>query len=721
MDVKTAPEYSRVYAFGHYRLEVAERRLLQEDKPVALAGKAFDLLQLLIEAAGHLKTRDELIKSLWPDTVVEEHSLTSRVSAVRRALNDEDEIPRYIETVRGQGYRFIAAVAVEGGEVRPLPRPRRILRVASAALATLVVIGAGLIWSRVEHVSSIQQPGAVQPRSVAVLPFENLSTDPANAYFANGIQDMILTKLAGVKALRVVSRTSSEQFQSHPVDLQAVSTKLGVAAVLEGSVQKAGDQVLVNVQLIDARTDNHIWAQTYRRTLDNVFNVEGDVADQVATAMEAQLLPEEAARILSTPTRDPQAYDLFLQAEYIAIPLEEGNAKDPLGAAQPALRLYRGALARDPGFALAEARYSYLQSYMYWADPNPPAAVRDGARQSAERALALAPSLPQAHMAMGFVFYWGYRDYPRALAEFEAAQRDEPNNGNALGAIGYILRREGKWDEALQDFRNAASLDLLNPRWPVELGVTLTQLRRYTEAEYQFDRALAANPQNVDAIEHKAWVLLLEGKLPEAGRLLASVPHDLDTNGTVSSAKFEAAWLARDPDAALASLKSAPPWVIGFVSLQPVPISLLGAQAWALKGDRARARGEFLAAHSAIQARLDADTSDTNNAGYLSSLGRVAAGLGDRDKAVAAGQESIDKQLLSSQDALNGPTLDTVLAETYAQFGEAKPAVRLLDQLMATPAGWTISLPLLELDPVWDPIRADPGFKALLKRYANPG
>ena len=701
--------------FGCFRLDVAERRLQNGGDIVPLTKKVFDLLLILVKASGHLCTREELLAMLWPNTIVEEHGLTSRVSALRKALGDEGEVPRYIETVRGHGYRFIAAVTIEGMPVAAEPRAAasggrksRLVPIAAAAVVALALAGAAFLWRVGAPGAAGPDVQAIPPRSIAVLPFENLSADPANAYFAGGMQDMILTKLAGIGDLRVISRTSTENTASRPGDLKKVARQFGVANVLEGSVQKVGDQVLINVQLIDARTDDHLWAQAYTRTLDNIFDVESDVAEQVAAALKARLLPAEAARLASVPTRSSKAYDLFLQAEYHAVRVEEGGTNASVDAYQRAAALYRQAISHDAGFALAKARLSFLESYAYWFGlDSTPERLAD-AQSAAED--ALASGLPQAHLAMGYVHYWGHRDYANALAEFEQAQRDLPNDSAVLGAIAFIHRRQGKWNEALEGLEQAEVLDPRNSLWFCERGNTFAQLRRYTQAEEEYDRAMAVDPQGYRLAAYKALTHLLAGEDAQARATLEQAPRGVDSAGVVAAVRFRMAWLDRNADEALAALSATETDWVEEPFMSTVPSGLLRAQAWMLKGDADKARSEYGKTRDLLVAQL---RDEPDNFNLLSVLAITEAALGRRNEAIEAAQRATTL-IPVARDAIRGSSHLAMLAETYARLGEAKPAVELLRQLLDMPSGMFVSVPLLRQDPRWDPIRLDPGFQALL-------
>jgi len=711
-------ENNDVYEFGPFRLEVAERRLLREGSIVALTTKVFDLLLALVRSAGRLQTREELIGTLWPDTIVEEHGLTSRISALRKALGDEGEVPCYIETVRGHGYRFVAPLGAEASQASAEParvfaasprsrrwRPHLLAASGAAALAVAAWVFLGA--------DSRSAPPDVPPRSVVVLPFVNLSADQDNAYFASGIQDMILTKLAGIGDLRVISRTSTLDYASHPPDIRKVGALFGVATVLEGSVQKIGDRALINVQLIDARTDQHLWAQAYTRSLDDVFRVESDVAEQVAAALQAHLLPKEAERLATPPTRNSRAYDLFLQAEYPAIQVERGGAHASAESLERAVDLYRQALALDPDFALAEARLSFLHSYANWFGIDHSDERLAQAQRTAES--ALKSNLPQAHLAMGYVYYWGHRDYANALEQFALARQGLPNDAAVIGAIAFIERRQGKWADTLGNLEQAEILDPRNSLWFAERANTLVQLRRYAQAEEEYDRASAVDPQGYRLIASKALAQLIAGEPHAARATMAALPANADAAGVAPAVRFRMAWLDRQPDAALAAIAgSGDAWIEDPFMIN-LPSGVLRAQALHLKGDEAQAHREYEKTRKTLSDQLDGDPDNFN---LLAALSVTDAGLGRKDAAIGGARRAADLMPVA-RDAIRGPSHLAILAETYALLGQARPAVGLLRQLLAMPAGMFVSLPLLRTDPRWDPIRSDPDFQALLSERAS--
>ncbi|HET7162870.1 MAG TPA: tetratricopeptide repeat protein, partial [Rhodanobacteraceae bacterium] len=389
-------------------------------------------------------------------------------------------------------------------------------------LALLLAIGGGLLWqfARVpqphkqtvatafpsvssRHPSAAQSPStsvatAIPAKSIAVLPFENLSEDKGNAYFADGIQDLILTKLAGIGDLKVISRTSTEKYASRPDNLKAVARQLGVATILEGSVQKVGDQVLIDVQLIDAASDSHLWAQAYSRKLDNIFGVEGEVAQKVADALKARLTPAETARVAEAPTRNAAAFDAFLQAEELAQKAAASQSEATYLAADAD---YLQAIALDPGFALAYARLAFNQLDRHWLATPLTAAQLATTKAYADRALALAPNLPEAHLALGYYYYWGFRKYAAATIEFKRALALAPNNVDALAGLAFTARRSGQVAQALTYLKQAVAISPRDPLLVASYGETFMMIRRYRQADTQLRRALILSPDSAGAYD----------------------------------------------------------------------------------------------------------------------------------------------------------------------------------------------------------------------------
>jgi TolB-like protein/Tfp pilus assembly protein PilF len=368
---------------------------------------------------------------------------------------------------------------------------------------------------------------SIPQKSIAVLPFENLSDDKGAAYFADGIQDEILTKLASIADLKVISRTSTARYKSKPEDLRTVSQQLGVATVLEGSVQKAADKVRVNVQLIDARADSHLWAKTYDRDIKDVFAVESEVAQEIADSLQAKLSPAEANTLATAPTKDTAAYDLFLKGES---QLRAANASLRPESFDQAIAWYQQAIARDPNFALAMARLAESRLSQHWFVETFTEPELAGVKKTVEHALALAPDLAQAHVAHGLFYYYGYRQYEQALAEFGRALQLQPNNAQALEYSGYVYRRQGQWLRCLDTLKKSLEQDPRNADVAGNLAQTYCILRMWQDAERGGKYALNIDP--ADVIGMRALLLAIlngSGDIKRAQGVLSTFPS---TNGS---------------------------------------------------------------------------------------------------------------------------------------------------------------------------------------------
>ncbi len=594
-------------------------------------------------------------------------------------------------------------------------------------IGLVLAVGGGFLWrfaatsQRADNKTTVSpdQTKATAPviaipeKSIAVLPFENLSRDPDNAYFVDGIQDEILTRLAKISALKVISRTSTMRYASRPDNLREIARQLGVANILEGSVQRAAGAIRVNVQLITAESDSHLWAETYDRDIKNIFSVESEVAQNVADALKAKLLPAESARITNVPTRNSAAYDLFLKGQYLFSQLQNSSSKDPVEDGKAATEIYRRAVAADPGFALAYARLSYLESYLHWYGVDNSSAVIENARSAAEEALALQPDLPEAHLAMGYVHYWCHRDYEAALREFAVARDSLPNNAEVIAAVGYVHRRRGDTARGVPEIQQAMALDPRNSLLPREVANSYTALRRYPEADAAYTRSLAIFPGDIEAQEQRAASMMYSGDMAAAGRILAAIPADTDPQGSVSLLRYKLAMTTRQPDIALAALAHSPDWLMTRWEHSLVPLSLLRAQALAAKGEAEPARAAFLKAEQELQALLDKPNELADAHSYL---GLVYAGLGRKDVALKAARAAVDL-LPMSHDVIVGAFYLERLTRVEAQVGETQSAIDHLEQLLSSAGGETVSIATLRVDPVWDRIRDDPRFKALLAKH----
>ena len=545
-------------------------------------------------------------------------------------------------------------------------------------------------------------------KSIAVLPFENLSDEKENAYFADGMQDDILTNLSKISDLKVISRTSVMSYRgSGTRNARDIGKALGVAALLEGSVRRIGNRVRVNVQLINANNDEHIWAEDYDRDLTDVFAIQTDLAQKIVYTLQAKLSPNEKSWLDRRPTQDPNAYLLFVQAhDYASRPdmLHDTSLK--------AEQLFEQATTLDPNFAAAFAGLSTAESWAYHSfDPNP--ARRDKARLTADKALRLQPDLPEGHLALGFSYYYGDRDYQRARAEFEIAKRDLPNEAQAYMAIGAIQRRQGKWAESNANLEKAAALDPKNAGILVNLGYNHLAQRNFEAAEKIFDRAIATAPQSFGARALKAGVAILSrGDVPFAENQLALVPPAFDSEGLLTWGRVWLLTLQRKFSDALEVLGQFRGEILSSDSTAPSPKAFLEGLLYYYQGDKVKARTAFEHARVMVEQLIRESPDD---AARHAMLGQIFAALGQKDSAIAEGKRAVELQP-ESQDAFDGPQVSVHLAEIYAWVGEHDEAFRLLDHLLHTPNGMTV--PLLKLDPVWDPLRQDPRFQILIDKYS---
>jgi TolB-like protein/cytochrome c-type biogenesis protein CcmH/NrfG len=593
--------------------------------------------------------------------------------------------------------------------------------IAGAALV-LLIVGA-TIWflsrqkggppSGASTSSSTSIGAPIPEKSIAVLPFENLSDDKSAAYFADGVQDEILTKLASIADLKVISRTSTAKYKSKPEDLKTVSQQLRVATVLEGTVQKAADKVRVNVQLIDARADSHLWAKTYDRDIKDVFAVETEVAQEIADSLKAKLSPAEANTVAAAPTKDTAAYDLFLKGEF-EYRLVRSSLR-PEGYDQAA-SWYEQAIARDPGFAIAMAHLVICQLNRHWFVENLTDAQLTEIKEMAEHAITLAPDASDTHVALGLYYYFGYRQYEQALAEFAKALQLQPNNSQALEYAGYVHRRLGQWQQCVAELNKALELDPRNADVAGNLGQTYTLMRQWTEAERVSRHALSIDPH--DVIGMRALLITLTnstGDVARALQLLKSFPPDekiITTSiaGGVVSVTGERAYafvLARDFEGALKV------WD-GLSTNEFDERARLVARATirVLSGDMAAAKRDGEKAVDVIEKRV---LERPNELISLRQLSWTYLALGRKADALRAAKE-ISRLLPPERDALLGVACLGGLAEIEAHTGATADAVAILQRLLSMPAGETVSIARLKIDPVWDPIRNDPGFQQLLTR-----
>jgi serine/threonine protein kinase len=595
------------------------------------------------------------------------------------------------------------------GWARPITITRQKKKaLAVIAIATLFVIGlVGLYLGVVKrHGKPVTAPAAqtatIPEKSIAVLPLENLSEEKENAYFADGIQDELLSNLAKIKDLKVISRTSVMQYKSGITrNLKEIAQQLGVGNVVEGSVRRAGNRVRVSVQLIDALTDRHIWVQNYDRTLADSITLQDELATEIAAALGATLSPQEKARVEAKPTNNPAAYDAYLRGRAFAAgsPFDKSTVENAIQSYQEAVKL-------DPSFVLAWAYLSCAQSGSYWQGHDPSPARLAAAKDSLDRALALDPNLPETHLALGYYRYWGQRNFTGGLAEFQQAEKGLPNNVDVIFAIALIQRRLGHWDEAIAGLRRAIELDPRNINAGHTLAMTYWCLRRFPESLATADRILAWEPAYEPALFVKAAALWATGDLQAVEPLLANPGIDPEVGGV--QALFQrryAAAIERLSSAVAAKTKRGE-------SNEDEKLLLGLSQQRA--GDVAAARATYQSAAQELRRELEKVAPGTFQEGDLHAfLGQAYAGLGEAAPAIAEGQKAMATRP-TSKDPFEGPGEEARMAQIYALLGDADHAIPILKRLLQIPGGYTLTPALLRLDPVWDQIRNDPRFQELV-------
>lgn len=543
-------------------------------------------------------------------------------------------------------------------------------------------------------------------KSIAVLPFQNLSEEKQNAFFADGIQDDILTNLAKIGDLKVISRTSVMSYRDKPPSVREIGKALGVSAVLEGSVRKEKNRVRVNVQLINAANDDHIWAEEYDRDLTDVFVIQSDLAQKIAQQLQAKLSPNEKAQLTRKPTENAEAYLAFVQAHNLFV--REDYAK-----LQQAEQLFERALQLDPNFALAAAGLSQLQSWIYHAnDPVP--ARRERARTLAQRALELQPDLPEGHLALGFSYYYGDGNFETAEKEFAIAQKGLPNQSEAYLALGAIQRRQGRWPESTANLQKAAELNP-NDSWPLQnLAFNYQMLRDFDSANSTVDRALKIDSKNITLHGLKAKFALAEkGDLSMAMHALAwleKMPDGKTKAEALVIGKVGFLLLQRKFEEALQIAESIPDDQLSTnEELLCGKYLLIGISRRCLK-DEEGARASLTRAKELAEAQLkeNPDSWDAHlHRGY------ALAYLRDKDGAAAEAERAM-QALPESKDAFNGPDVTETAAKIYAAIGDTDRAINLITGLLGHPAALTVET--LKLDPEWDPLRNDPRFQALIAK-----
>jgi len=599
--------------------------------------------------------------------------------------------------------------------LQAVKRRRTRVRWAEVAVALLVlaaIIAAFVFLLRRPTRSAI----AIVEKSIAVLPFENRSEDKANAYFAEGIQDEILTRLSKIADLKVISRTSTEHYKSAPENLSEIARQVGVAHILEGSVQKSGDAVRVNVQLIKAANDSHLWADTFDRKLTDIFSVESEVAKAIADQLRAKLTGQEQEVLASKPTDNLQAYDVYLRGLVYTLK----TASTP-GTALAAQKYLREAVRLDSKFALCWARLSLVNSRSYITlNLQPTAALRDEARDAAEKAFNLQPNLGEAVMAKGFYHYACLKDYETAAHYFEQARQLMPNSSEIAASLAYVSRRRGDWERSESHFNEAERLDPRNVNLLTQHALLYKILRRFPEALRKLDQILEIAPGDVDTLVQKAAIAQAEGDLRHASALLTPLHLGADDTTSLETQVYQAI-LERRPAQIIPRLReilATPDPALGFYNGE-----LRFWLGWAeeVSGDHSAAQQTWRQARTELEPFLQQQPDNYNLIGDLALTNMF---LGNKEAAFAL-IEQAKAAVPLEKDALDGPVPIEILARVAAQMGEPDLAITALQKILSMPyeealaarAGLTPAL--LRLDPMFDPLRNDPRFQELASSPPN--
>jgi TolB-like protein/class 3 adenylate cyclase/Tfp pilus assembly protein PilF len=671
------------------------------DRPT-VAGSGINIAQRIMDCAdaGHILLSKRVAEDLsqyahWQTKLHDLGEIEIKHGAVVSVVN-----------LHGDGFGNATVPSrIQQFRQRPGRRRTKAFWLIGAFILAIALVISG--WSIYISVSRRIGRNFANAKSIAVLPFDNFSDNKQDAYFADGIQDDILTALSKISDLKVISRSSVMRYRDANRDLRQIARDLDVANVLEGSVRRVGDEIRVTAQLIDARADTHLWAEHYDRKTSDVFAIQSEVAENIATQLRAALSPAEKMAISVRPTDDLEAFDLFLQAkELITTFNDTANAKETL---LRAIRLLDEAIGRDGRFALAYCWAAVAHDNLYWFDYDHAAARLELAESCVRQALQLAPELGETHLAQALVFYHGHRDYARARQQLAIARRSLPNNAQVYSLTGYIDRREGKWDDSLRNLQRAAELDPRNLKVLGDLSVLYDLLRRYDDKEQLFDRAIAINPaQSAYWQLLRAETELEKGNLPKAHQLFDRLPADYDPDGSATAARINLFLYEGNTEAAQATLEACKHEGLIDNTGSLLPRSFFAGQISRARGDRAQAIAAFSIAREEIGQKLRDDPDNGLLRGILSVIN---AGLGRREESLSEAKRAIELRPIS-KDAVDGPVALTRLAMAYAWLGDNDAAIEQLTYLAKMPSGPDYGQ--LKFDPAWAALRGDARFTKIV-------
>ena len=750
---------ANLYEFGDFQLDAAKRRLRRLDgTPIPLTPRVFDTLLYMVEHHDSVLDKERIMEAVWPDSIVEENNLAQAISKLRQVFGETPGSHSYIMTVPGRGYRFVAGVAqrsegaaspehAAGKEpintpetvsvqaariqrpVTPWPRSRNTTRVWAFALSVIVIVVlVGLFFVRhrslpeaaraptspVPIATASFAPAGIPEKSVAVLPFDNLSDEKENAYFAAGVQDEITTNLALIAELKVISRTSANLYKSgNPRNSREIGQQLGVAHLLEGNVQRIGNRLRVNAQLIKADTDTHVWAQTYNRDVADLFAIQSEIAQAIAAQLAVQISPAEKRAIQRPPTTDLTAFDLYTRARSLSPPAFFSNAgkKDLLEA----IDLLNNAVSRDPTFFQAYCQLAWVHDVLYFLGYDRTPARLAEAEAAIQTAFRLRPDAGEAHLARAENFYRGYLDFDKALTELEVARQTLPNDPRIFELMGLIQRRSGRWEESTRNLEHAVDLDPRNVFTLLAIADSYRDLRRYAEAASAYDRVLAIAPNDVKTKAARARVEL-EWKANT--RPLRQVVDSVRTTNPAAIAYIADTWLlcalaerdaAAAKDAVIASGENTPLTNDVFRFNRSFVEGLIAR----MTKDDEKARYAFTDARSEQEKLVQAQP---NFGAPLVVLGLIDAALGRKEDALREARRAMEL-LPVEKDSIKGALIIAYSAIVAAWVGDKELACERLAAALRYPS--PLSYGDLKLLPFWDPLRGEPCFEQIVASVAS--
>jgi len=656
--------------------------------------------------ASILKTEPPLLSGMLSDVPLELESILQK--ALRKNRDERyqtiKEMLADLRNLKGDAEISSPQIKARGGSIvsKIKGHKRGVLLTLAAA-----IVAVGAFTYHFFFVASAPSPNE---KSIAVLPFENLSEDKSNAYFADGIQDEILTRLSKIADLKVISRTSTQRYKNTSQSLSEIANQLGVANLLEGSVQKTNGQVRVNVQLIRAANDSHLWADTFDRKLTDIFSVESEVAKAVADQLQAHLTGQEQQIIAARPTDNPEAYDAYLRG--LAYTLKTGDSPaNHLGAQ----RYLKEAVRLDPKFALSWAQLSYVDALGYLTlTLQPTVALREEARQAAEIAFSLQPNLGEAVVAKGCYHYACLRDYDNAVRYFEQARQFLPNSSRIPELLAYVARRQGQWDRSDSYFNEAERLDPRNVNLLTSHAIFSIMRRHFPEALRKLDQVLDVTPDDVDTLAEKAAIAQAEGDLPRASALLAPLHPNAEDTIALGTQIYQAI-LERRPAQIIPRLEeilAKPEPALGYFNGE---LRFWLGWAQGVAGDHAASKESWRQARTELESFLK---EQPDNYILIGDLALTNMGLGDKAAALALSERAMTV-IPIEKDALVGPPRLEIFARVAAQLGERDRAIAALQKLLSIPyagpqaSNVPLTPVLLRLDPMFDPLRNDPRFQKL--------